>query len=1001
MQYIEETLQTRIKNDEALTFAVIVPNDAARLKRQRQLIAYHPNRAVANLQVYTIDQFVQRLYNQVRPSRQHISPGLQNLLLHEIAGDDTDTYPTFRPIQNKPIPDSTLSLIADTINNLKERGDTDQDIPIETDLSEFYSNYESRLQDNWIDDKGKHLYLANHFQHDFFKKSFPRVELVTVESFSVLSNSNIKILTSIAQIPNIEMWFRTDCVEENVDLYRNIIDLVSQFRDTEIHIDTEYERDPDKHQHFSENLFRANTTSNNQVDLTDHDLSEQIKVLKPADRNEEVEQIANLIKQQVSSGECKLSDICVAYYNLGQYQQRIAETFPEFGIPYTLSESIPLMKSEVVKAIFSRLSTNQAPMNEPYFSDIVHESPTRKIHPNEFQEYVEDLLKNGEVLHHILNPMFTQKREIVEGEVNAYHQFIKIVKELCSVLIKEANQTHPLDDYIKKLRHIAKHTHYQNRVPSKGDTVKIVTLGQLRSLEYHTVFLGDFVDGGFPQNYRPDPILPDTPYRTEEEHLHDNRFLFYRVLKSYRDRLYLLIPQHEKVSDLIPSLFLNQLKEIVKIGETEVPDSTLGSIPGFLSAYGNHVWTVDRPSEGQFPPEIEGMRPLIDHVVSVEKSREETHAHLAYEGVLKEENLSSEGRDALHSLSERTYSVTELETYANCPFQYFVDKILRPIKIEEELEDEPSSLEKGSLIHEVLCEFHLNRRDNESPRIGQCTEEIFEQTRQQLDEILHSKSETRRMKRSDVNKDNLFWKIEIEKQRAALHKWLEAERKNDLDVTPRYFEVSFGRSPGQRDTVISCSDSIAVGSVNMEGKIDRIDIGEQGINIIDYKTGSTEIKKQDMLEGRSIQLPVYMQIATKLLEMNGITGFEPAAGLYHKIRLKECAVDLGIGRKLLNGDAYKAYKDTVWKKIGSSSRQLFDDETFDEMLTRVKDYVEYFVANISNGFFPLITQIDTFQGSAEEGVIPNPPNDPTKPCTYCAYKRVCRVGAFAVTYDTD
>lgn len=997
MLHIEETFKTRIKNDEASTFVVIVPNDTARLKRQRQLIAYHPNRAVANLQVYTSEYFVQRLYNQVRSPRQHISSGLQNLLLHEIAGDDTDTYPTFRPIENRPIPDSTLSLIANTINNLKERGETAQDIPIETDLSQFYSKYEARLQDNWIDDKGKHLYLANHFQHDFFKKAFPQVDLVSVEGFSVLSKSDIKILTCIAQMPDIEMWFRTDCFEDNVDLYRNIIDLVSHFRKAEVHIDTEYERDPDKHIHFSEYLFRSNTVSDNRPD----DLSEQIKVLKPADRNEEVEQIAYLIKQQVSNGECKLSDICVAYYTLGQYQQRIAETFPAFGIPYTLFESIPLMKSEVAKAIFSRLLSQQEPVGKTYFSEDIVKPPLRKIHPTEFQEHVEVLLKNGEVLHNILNSMFAKKREIVEGEVNAYHQFNKIVQELCSVLTKEGNHTYQFDEYIRKLRHIAKHTNYQNRIPSKGDTVKIVTLGELRSLAYHTVFLGDFVDGGFPQNYRPDPMLPDTPYRTEEEHLHDNRFLFYRVLKSYRDRLYFLVPQREKVSELIPSLFLNQLKEIVDIGEAEVTDSSLGSIPGFLSAYGNHVWTSDSFSESEFPHEIEGMRPLIDHVVSVEKSREETQTQLDYEGVLKGGNLSSESRDALQRLRERTYSVTELETYANCPFQYYVDKILGPREMEEDVEDEPSSLDKGSLIHEVLCEFYKNRRENADPCIGQCSPDIYEQAKQQLDKVLHSKSENKRKERSDVSEDNLFWKIEIEKQRAALHKWLEAECKNELDVTPHYFEVSFGRSPGQRDTVISCSDSIPVGSVNIQGKIDRIDIGEHGVNIIDYKTGSTEIKKQDILEGRSIQLPIYMQIATKLLEMNGKTGFEPVAGLYHKIRLKECVVDLGIGRKLLNGDAYKAYKENVWKKVGASSGQLFEDETYDEMLTLVKDYVEYFVANISNGFFPLITNVDTFQNSAAEGVKPIPPKDPTKPCTYCAYKRICRVGAFALTYDTD
>ena len=995
MQDIENILKTRIKSNEATTFVVIVPNDAARLKRQRQLIAYHPNRAVTNLHVYTSAHFVQRLYNQVRPPRQHISSGLQNLWLHEIAENESETYEAFRPIENKPIPDSTLSLIAGTINNLRDRGDTAQDIPAETDLSKFYSKYEARLQDRWVDEKGINLYLATHFQHDFFKKAFPHADLIIIEGFSVLSKSDIKIFTDIAKLPEIEMWFRTDCVEENTDLYKNIIDLVSHFRAAEVHIDSDYERDPEKHQHFAGNLFRTNTTSEHKIDLTD-----QIKVLKPTDRTEEVEQIAYLIKQQVSSGECKLGDICVAYYNLGQYQQRIAETFPDFGIPYTLTESIPLMKSEVVKAIFSRLSLRQKPVDNPYFSDIESASHSSRPHPNEFQEYVEGLLKTGEVLQHILNPMLQKNRDIVEGEVNAYHQLIKIVKELCSVLIAEGDNTYPLDDYIRKLRHIAKHTHYQNRAQAKGETVKIVTLGELRSLAYHTVFLGDFVDGGFPQNYRPDPMLPDTPYRTENEQLRDNRFLFYRVLKSFRERLYLLVPQRENVSELIPSLFLTQLQAVAKIGTKGITNSSIDSIPGFLSAYGDHVWAAESPSKGAFPPEVEDMRPLIDHVVSVEKSREETHGQLAYEGLLKAGDLAEQSQEKLEKLSKRSYSVTELETYARCPFQYFVGKVLKSEVKEEDVEDEPSSLEKGSLIHDVLCEFYKNRRDNEELHIGKCTQEIFEQAKQQLDEVLHSKSEDRRMDRSDVSEDNLFWKIEIEKQRAALHKWLDAERSYNPHVTPSYFEVSIGPTDHPGDSKLSCSKSIPIGDVNMIGRIDRIDIGGGSFNVIDYKTGSSKILIRDILEGRSLQLPIYLQIAQKLLEKKGKTGLEPASGLYHKIRLDKCTVELGIGVDTYNDIAYKNYNGTEWKPF-SQSGQLLDDETFAALLTRVEDYVEYFVTNISNGFFPLITHVDTFQNSAEEGVKPNTPKDPTQPCSYCAYKRVCRVGAFVEAYNTD
>ena len=93
------------------------------------------------------------------------------------------------------------------------------------------------------------------------------------------------------------------------------------------------------------------------------------------------------------------------------------------------------------------------------------------------------------------------------------------------------------------------------------------------------------------------------------------------------------------------------------------------------------------------------MRPLIDHVIEIEKSREETHKHLAYEGVLTAETLSPESQRYLEDRQQQIYSVTELETYAQCPFQYFASEILGLSLDDEDDEDTEglSSLEKGSV----------------------------------------------------------------------------------------------------------------------------------------------------------------------------------------------------------------------------------------------------------------------------------------------------------------
>ena len=1010
MQDIENTLKTRIQDNKANTFVIIVPTDSARLKRQRELVGYHPNRAVSNLPVYTLGNFVQRLYTRLNPERKTISQGFQNLWLHEIANPQSDTpdayrYDTFRPSQNIPVPDSTLSLIADTINSLKEYGEGTLNIkngesqnPTEDDLVRIYNDYETKLEDRWIDEQGKHLQLANAKNFgSLMSETFRRVNLVLVEGFTALSKADTKILTQIAKIPQLEMWFRTDCVEENENLYKNIISLVSQFSTANATIDPDYEREPELHQHYANNLFRTDNPCVTRI------AAPHIKVLKPVDRSEEVEQIAHLIQKHVSNADCKLSDICVACYNIEQYEQRIAEVFPAYGIPYSLVKRLPLTKSEVVKAIFSRLSSRQVPLDDAYFSQVEPASHTRLFHPDAFQRYVDDLLEKGEVIQHILNPTLRKNREIVEGEIGAYHQFKRIVKELCGVLKSDGVESYALDDYIEKLHHIAKHTSYQNKAATKEETVKITRLSELRSLEFNTVFLCDFVEGSFPENYRPDPLLPNHPYRTEEEQLYNNRFMFYGVLKSFRERLYLLTPKREREAELIASPFLDQLKAIATVEEMEVPNPSQGSVTGFLSTYSNHVWASSVPSNEEFPAEIVEMRPLINHVVKVEKSREETHDHLAYEGILTAETLSTASRKCLENRRQRIYSVTELETYAKCPFQYFADKVLQFSIEEDETEDELSGLEKGSLLHDVLFEFYNDRRNEKRMPIGQCDEEAFKDAETRLNELLNHKAKEQRNRRKEqlIGENNLFWETDIDKLKVALRKWLTAECDNGLDTTPRYFEVNFGQSGEPADSELGCDKPIRICDVYMKGKIDRIDIGINAFNIIDYKTGSSTVRMPEILSGRSLQLPVYLQIAAELLNGQEGARLDSAAGLYHKIRLDQCTVELGIGTETQNGIAYESYNGTDWKPVSTRSGQLLEDETFDERLVRVSGYVQQYVDSISKGTFPLITRVETFVDSEAEGDTPITPRNKTEPCNYCSYKRVCRIGAISETPQSD
>ena len=135
-------------------------------------------------------------------------------------------------------------------------------------------------------------------------------------------------------------------------------------------------------------------------------------------------------------------------------------------------------------------------------------------------------------------------------------------------------------------------------------------------------------------------------------------------------------------------------------------------------------------------------------------------------------------------------------------------------------------------------------------------------------------------------------------------------------------------------------------------------------------------------------MPIYLEIARQLLG----TKYEPAAGLYHKVRLNDCRITLGIGKESYRSKAYILKRKT---------QQMLSDENFDDAIARVNGYLAQYVGGISEGKFPLITRVESFVDAEEEGDAPITPRDKTAPCNYCDYKRLCRVGAISEGSPSD
>ena len=79
-----------------------------------------------------------------------------------------------------------------------------------------------------------------------------------------------------------------------------------------------------------------------------------------------------------------------------------------------------------------------------------------------------------------------------------------------------------------------------------------------------------------------------------------------------------------------------------------------------------------------------------------------------YTGIISNE-LSDEAKENLHSYKYKEYSISQMETYAKCPYKYFAERVLN-LAVVEEPNEEIEALEMGSLLHNILYEFYKTIR---------------------------------------------------------------------------------------------------------------------------------------------------------------------------------------------------------------------------------------------------------------------------------------------------
>ena len=349
--------------------------------------------------------------------------------------------------------------------------------------------------------------------------------------------------------------------------------------------------------------------------------------------------------------------------------------------------------------------------------------------------------------------------------------------------------------------------------------------------------------------------------------------------------------------------------------------------------------------------------------------------------------------------------ISRMETAAKCPLMQFLQYGLR-LKKRDEYVIEP--VDTGSILHQSLERFSRKLQKKGLSWRTFTPEEGREFARESLRDTAASYNDllmysTKRSEAQLARMEQILIRTADTLQYQLQKGWFE----------PEGFEYSFGPG-GEADPI---TFPLTDGRwLKLVGQIDRLDLCRQDdaifVKVLDYKSGSNDLKEDLMKRGLQLQLLMYMNAVIKnLSDSNPDKEILPAAMLYYKIT--DAVLDGGsaAGKTgasdepsdqtlaeiraalrptgLVNDDpsAYKlldtgiAGKSDVIplsiKKDGSisgKSPHVFSTEGFKALSREVTDVVCKLAEGILDG-----------NAAAEPAVW----DKDKEACTYCPYKEVC------------
>jgi ATP-dependent helicase/nuclease subunit B len=416
-----------------------------------------------------------------------------------------------------------------------------------------------------------------------------------------------------------------------------------------------------------------------------------------------------------------------------------------------------------------------------------------------------------------------------------------------------------------------------------------------RGRSFRVVFVAGLAERMFPQKPREDPLLLDErrteldgSLPTQDDRLEAERLLLQIAVGAASERLYVSYPRIELSESRarVPSFYALDMMRAVT-----------GSVP-------DHEWLEERAREAgnamlawPAPSRPEDAIDDQEHDLAVlrrlldEKEMKTVKGHAHYLLGLNEclrrsvidrwahgQHRWSVNDGLIHGkasaapalianrLTERSYSVSALQKFSACPYQFALSAFYR---LEPLAQPEPlqrlDPLTRGSIFHDIQARFF---RKLQAAGALPVTDANIEAAREVLDQTIDEVAARQHDELAPAVER--IWVDEISSIRRDLVAWLHYLARDGAEWEPMRFEFAFGRVPGLRDQTSIRDDVVLEGGFRLRGAIDLIESHRQTkvLRVTDHKTG----RKPDRIErtivggGAVLQPVLYAMVVEKALD---------------------------------------------------------------------------------------------------------------------------------------